>query len=28
MRWLENSVLSWRDAFDAFSDQSRAGEER
>jgi sulfonate transport system permease protein len=28
MRWLENSVLSWRDAFDAFSDQSRAGEKR
>jgi len=26
--WLENSVLDWRDAFDAFSDQSRAGEKR
>jgi sulfonate transport system permease protein len=28
MRWLEHSVLGWRDAFDAFNDQSRAGEKR
>jgi sulfonate transport system permease protein len=24
MRWLENSVLGWRDAFDAYSDQAHA----
>ncbi|MGF6239462.1 sulfonate transport system permease protein [Paraburkholderia sp. GAS38] len=28
MRWLEHRVLNWRDAFDAFSEQSRTGEQR
>jgi len=28
MRRLENSVLGWRDAFDAYADQARVGEKR